>query len=134
MKKITLASIIISSVFVANAVYADVELVSKEQVAGNWKLEYTKMNATTTKKIPREDTWLLKGGEVTISHIPLNGRDKGKYYDQPALTYRIEEGKLLIPYLGRGGGDLYAVVDINDQTMTLKGKYGDYFYFKKIAE
>ncbi|SJM94388.1 hypothetical protein [Crenothrix polyspora] len=129
MKKITLASVVLALSVFAHVGYADVELKTKEQVEGNWKLQYTKSSLTTQQIIKREDTWLMKDGNITISNIPHDG----KHYDQPALIYSVEDGKLKVPYLGRGGGDFFSLVSIDDKNMVLKGKFGEYYYFDKVA-
>ncbi|SJM92648.1 conserved exported hypothetical protein [Crenothrix polyspora] len=129
MKKISSASILLAMSVFSSTIFADVELNSKEQVEGNWKLQYTKSSLTTQQIIKREDTWLMKDGNITISNIP----HEGKHYDQPALIYSIENGKLKVPYLGRGGGDFFSLIAIDDKNMTLKGKFGEYYYFDKVA-
>jgi len=127
MKKITLATLLLGlSVFV-NAVYADVTLQSNEEVQGTWKLQSTKNSLTDKQAIDREDTWVFKEGKVTILHIPR----EGTYYDQPPVVYEVEEGKLKVAIIGSSRFDLFTVVDLDDKNMTLKGKYGGYYYFVK---
>ena len=127
MKKINLAAVLLGlSVFVS-AVYADVTLQSKEEVQGTWKLQYTKNSLTDKQAIDREDTWVFKDGKVTILHIPR----EGTYYDQPPVPYEIEDGKLKVAIIGGSRFDLFTVVEKDDKSMTLKGKYGGYYYFTK---
>jgi hypothetical protein len=130
MKKITLAGVaLLVSVF-SGAVLADMALTSKEQLEGKWKLQYTKSNITTKQMIKREDTWVMKNGQIVILNVPMGG----KHFDQPAVTYSIEDGKLLVPYVGRGGGDKFSLVSVDDKNMVLKGTYGEHYYFDKVAE
>jgi hypothetical protein len=127
MKKINLAAVLLGlSVFVS-AVYADVTLQSKEEVQGTWKLQYTKNSLTDKQAIDREDTWVFKDGKLTILHIPR----EGTYYDQPPVPYEIEDGKLKVAIIGGSRFDLFTVVEKDDKSMTLKGKYGGYYYFNK---
>lgn len=110
-----------------SAVYADITLQSKEEVEGTWKLESSKNSLTDKSAVTREDTWVFKNGKVTILHIPR----EGKYYDQPPVNYEIEDGKLKIALLGNSRFDLFTLVDKDDKNMTLKGKFGGYYYFVK---
>jgi hypothetical protein len=127
MQKINLAAVfLVLSVFVS-AVYAEVSLQSKEEVQGTWKLQYTKNSLTDKQAADREDTWVFKDGKVTILHIPR----EGIYYDQPPVSYDVEEGKLKIAMIGSSRFDLFTVVEKDDNNMVLKGKYGGYYYFNK---
>ena len=110
-----------------SAVYADVALQSKEEVEGTWKLQSTKNSLNDKQAIDREDTWVFKNGKVTILHIPR----EGTYYDQPPVNYDIEDGKLKVAIIGSSRFDLFTVVEKDDKSMTLKGKYGGYYYFNK---
>ena len=114
------------SVF-GTAIYADVTLQTKEEVQGTWKLQSTKNSLTDKNAIDREDTWVFKDGKVTILHIPR----EGSYYDQPPVAYEVEDGKLKVAIIGSSRFDLFTVVDKDDKNMTLKGKYGGYYYFNK---
>ena len=127
MKKINLAILSLGLTAFGCTVYADVTLQSKEEVQGTWKLQSTKNSLTDKQAIDREDTWVFKDGKVTILHIPR----EGSYYDQPPVSYEIEDGKLKIAIIGSSRFDLFSVVDKNDNSMTLKGKYGGYYYFNK---
>ena len=127
MKKINLAALLLGLSVFASAVYADVELKSKDEVQGTWKLQYTKNSLTDKQAIDREDTWVFKDGKVTILHIPR----EGKFYDQPPVNYEIEDGKLKIALVGNSRFDTFSLVEIDDKTMTLKGKFGGYYYFAK---
>ena len=127
MKKINLAALLLGLSVFASAVYADVELKSKDEVQGTWKLQYTKNSLTDKQAIDREDTWVFKDGKVTILHIPR----EGKFYDQPPVNYEIEDGKLKIALVGNSRFDTFSLVEIDDKTMTLKGKFGGYYYFNK---
>ncbi|MFA6051636.1 MAG: hypothetical protein WC762_03505 [Methylobacter sp.] len=127
MKKINLAvMLLILSVF-TSAVYADVALKSKEEVEGTWKLDHTKNSLTDKESIPREDTWIFKEGTVTILNIPRDGT----HYDQPPVNYEIADGKLKISMIGSSRFDLFSLVEKTDTSMTLKGKFGGYYYFTK---
>ncbi len=127
MKKINLALVLVLSIF-ANGVFADIDVQSKDEVAGTWKLESAK-NTTSEKEIaqPREDTWVFKDGKVTILHIPR----EGKYYDQPPVSYEVEEGKLKVAQVGNSRFDFFTLVEKTDSTMTLRGKFGGFYFFKK---
>ena len=127
MKKINLAALFLGLTAFGCTVYADVTLQSKEEVQGTWKLQSTKNSLSDKQAIDREDTWIFKDGKVTILHIPR----EGSYYDQPPVSYEIEDGKLKIAIIGSSRFDLFSVVDKNDNSMTLKGKYGGYYYFNK---
>ncbi|MDD5578008.1 MAG: hypothetical protein PHY16_01850 [Methylobacter sp.] len=127
MKKVSLAAmLLILSVF-TSAAYADITLQSKEEVEGAWKLQSTKNSLSDKESIPREDTWVFKDGKVTILHIPR----EGKFYDQPPVNYEIEEGKLKVALVGNSRFDVFSVVEKDDKSMTLKGKFGAYYYFIK---
>ncbi|MCK9395453.1 MAG: hypothetical protein M0Q44_07675 [Methylobacter sp.] len=127
MKKASLtAMLLILSVF-TSAVYADITLQSTKEVEGAWKLQYSKNFLTDKESAPREDTWVFKDGKVTILHIPR----EGKYYDQPPVNYEIADGKLKIALLGNSRFDLFTLVEKDDNNMTLKGKFGGYYYFIK---
>jgi hypothetical protein len=127
MKKITLAAVILGLSVFGSAVFADVTLQTKEQVQGTWKLQTTKNSLTDKQAIDREDTWVFKDGKVTILHIPR----EGTYYDQPPVTYEIEDGKLKVAIIGGNRFDMFTVVEKDDKSMTLKGKFGGYYYFNK---
>ena len=127
MKQINLATVLLGLTIFASAVYADVTLQSKEEVEGTWKLQSTKNSLTDKQAIDREDTWVFKDGKVTILHIPR----EGTYYDQPPVPYEIEDGKLKVAIIGGSRFDMFTVVEKDDKSMTLKGKYGGYYYFIK---
>lgn len=127
MKKINLAAMFLILSAFGSAVYADVALQSKEEVEGTWKLQSTKNSLNDKQAIDREDTWVFKNGKVTILHIPR----EGTYYDQPPVNYDIEDGKLKVAIIGSSRFDLFTVVEKDDKSMTLKGKYGGYYYFNK---
>jgi hypothetical protein len=127
MKKINLVAVLLVLSAFGSAVYADVTLQSKEEVQGAWKLQYTKNSLTDKQAIDREDTWVFKDGKVTILHIPR----EGTYYDQPPVPYEIEDGKLKVAIIGGSRFDLFTVVEKDDKSMILKGKYGGYYYFNK---
>lgn len=118
--------LLILSLF-TSAVYADITLQSKEEVEGTWKLQSTKNSLTDKEAIKREDTWIFKDGKVTILHIPR----EGKYYDQPPVNYEIEDGKLKVALVGSNRFDVFSLVEKDDKSMTLKGKFGGYYYFIK---
>jgi len=127
MKQINLAAVLLVLSAFGSAVYADVTLQSKEEVQGTWKLQYTKNSLTDKQAIDREDTWVFKDGKVTILHIPR----EGTYYDQPPVPYEIEDGKLKVAIIGGSRFDMFTVVEKDDKSMTLKGKFGGYYYFNK---
>ena len=127
MKKINLTAVLLGLSIFGSVVYADVALQSKEEVEGTWKLQSTKNSLTDKQAIDREDTWVFKDGKVTILHIPR----EGSYYDQPPVAYEVEDGKLKVAIIGSSRFDLFTVVDKDDKNMTLKGKYGGYYYFNK---
>ena len=127
MKRINLAALLLVLSVFGSAVYADVTLQSKEEVEGTWKLQSTKNSLTDKQAINREDTWIFKDGKMTILHIPR----EGTYYDQPPVDYVIEDGKLKTAIVGSNRFELYTVVEKDDNNMTLKGKYGGYYYFNK---
>ena len=128
MKKLNQAVIALVLAFSANVAFADIELQSKDEVSGTWKLQSTK-NTANEKEVamPREDTWVFKDGKLTILHIPR----EGKYYDQPPVNYEIEEGKLKVAQVGNGRFDFFTLVEKSEKNMILKGKFGGYYYFEK---
>jgi len=127
MKQLFLTTVLLGLFVFGSTVYADVTVQSKEEVEGTWKLQSTKNSLNDKQAIDREDTWVFKGGKVTILHIPR----EGTYYDQAPVAYEIEDGKLKVSIIGSSRFDLFTVVDIDDKNMTLKGKYGGYYYFIK---
>ncbi|MGR8979007.1 MAG: hypothetical protein ACU84H_02785 [Gammaproteobacteria bacterium] len=127
MKKIKFASVFLVLFVLAGHVHADIDLQSKNDIEGTWKLEYTKNNLSSKETMQREDTWVFKDGKVAILNIPR----EGKHYDQAPVNYEIENGKLKIPYVGRSGFDTFSLVEKDDKAMTLKGRFGEYYYFKK---
>jgi hypothetical protein len=127
MKQTTLAAVLFGLSVCASAVYADVTLQTKEDVQGIWKLQTSKNSLTDKHPVQREDTWVFKNGQVTILHIPR----EGSYYDQAPVAYEIEDGKLKVAIIGTSRYELFTVVEKDDNNMTLKGKYGSYYYFTK---
>lgn len=128
MKKSNLAAIVLGLSVFSGLAWADIPLQSNEEVQGSWKLEYTKKSVSTTETIKREDTWTFKDGKVTITHIPR----EGTFYDQSPVAYEIEGGKLKIAILGRPDKfDVFSLLEKNDKSMTLKGKFGDVYQFNK---
>lgn len=127
MKRIKPAAILLILSAFTPAVYADITLQSKEEVVGTWKLQSTKNSLTDKDAIPREDTWVFKDGKATILHIPRDG----KFYDQPPVNYEIEDGKLKVALVGNSRFDVFSLVEKDDTKMTLKGKFGGYYYFVK---
>ena len=127
MKQMNLAAVLLGLSVFASAVNADITLQSKEEVQGTWKLQSTKNSLNDKQAIDREDTWVFKDGKVTILHIPR----EGTYYDQPPVPYEIEDGKLKVAIIGSSRLDMFTVVEKDDKSMTLKGKFGGYYYFNK---
>lgn len=127
MKKITLASAVLALSIFASAVYADTPIESTDIVQGTWKLAYTKVSATGKESIPREDTWVFKNDTVAILNIPR----EGGHYDQAPVKLELENGKIKVPYVGRSGFDTFALVEKTDNAMTLKGKFGEHYFFEK---
>lgn len=127
MKKTNLAAILLILSAFASAVYADIALQSPAEVEGTWKLDHSKNSLTDKDSVPREDTWIFKDGKATILHIPR----EGKYYDQPPVNYEIDDGKLKVALVGNSRFDLFTLVEKDANSMTLKGKFGGYYYFIK---
>lgn len=127
MKQLNLAAMLLGLSLFVSTVYADIALQSKEEVEGTWKLQSTTNSLTDKKAVKREDTWVFKDGKVTILHILR----EGTYYDQPPVPYEIEDGKLKVAIIGGSRFDLFTVVEKDDKSMTLKGKFGGYYYFTK---
>ena len=127
MKTMHKAALILVLASFGSVVSADVTLQTKEEVQGTWKLQTTKNSLTDKQSIDREDTWVFKDGKVTILHIPR----EGTYYDQAPVAYDADEGKLKVAIIGSSRFDLFTVIDLADNAMTLKGKYGGYYYFIK---
>lgn len=127
MKKTNLATGLLILSFFTSAVYADITLQSTKEVEGTWKLDHSKNFITDKDSVKREDTWVFKNDKVTILHIPRDGT----YYDQPPVNYEIDDGKLKVYLVGNSRFDLFTLVDKDDKNMTLKGKFGGYYYFIK---
>jgi hypothetical protein len=128
MKKVNQAALLLALAFSANVVLADIDLKSKDEVNGTWKLHSTKNTSNVKEEaLPREDTWVFKDGKLTILHIPR----EGKYYDQPPVNYEVEEGKLKVSQVGSSRLDFFSLVEKSENKMILKGKFGGYFYFDK---
>jgi len=127
MKKTNLAATLLILLAFTGTVYADITLQSTAEVEGTWKLDHSKNSLTDKDSVPREDTWVFKNDKVTILHIPR----EGKYYDQPPVNYEIDEGKLKVYLVGNNRFDLFTLIEKNDNSMTLKGKFGGYYYFIK---
>lgn len=128
MKIIKFAAVILGLMAMAGHVWAEIPFESIQDVQGTWKLEYTKKSIDAKETIKREDTWAFKDGKVTITNIPR----EGSYYDQLPVKYEVEDGKLKIALLGRSDKfDTFSLIEKDDKSMTLKGKYGDIYQFKK---
>ncbi len=127
MKKTNLAATLLILLAFTGTAYADITLQSTAEVEGTWKLDHSKNSLTDKDAVPREDTWVFKNGKVTILHIPR----EGKYYDQPPVNYEIDEGKLKVYLVGNNRFDLFTLIEKDDNSMTLKGKFGGYYYFIK---
>lgn len=129
MKKINAALLVMMGLtWFAPSVYADVTLKSKDEIQGSWKLDHTKKSMASDEVMKREDTWDFKDGKVTITHIPR----EGTFYDQLPVNYEVEDGKLKISLLGRSDKfDIFSLVEKDDKHMTLKGKFGDVYFFNK---
>ena len=127
MKLTVLATVFLGLFVFGSAAYADVVVQAKEEVEGTWNLQTTKNSLNDRRPMTREDTWVFKDGKVTILHIPR----EGTYYDQPPVNYAVENGKLKVDVLGGSRFEMYTVVEKDDKKMTLKGKFGDYYFFEK---
>ncbi len=128
MKKFSLAVLIGGMSMVSGLVFADMAFKSPAEVQGNWKLEYTKKSVTAEEINKREDSWAFNGGLATLTHIPR----EGIFYDQPAVPFEIENGKLKISILGRPDKfDVFTLLELGSNSMTLKGKFGDVYHFVK---
>ncbi|NOQ36214.1 MAG: hypothetical protein GQ569_10010 [Methylococcaceae bacterium] len=126
MKKITVAAILSSTLFISGNLYAESTSLTNENIQGSWILEHTKKSGQTVK---REDTWVFNNdGTVTIKHIPR----EGGYYDQSPVKYDVKDGKLKIAILGRAGKfDKFSLVNKGDKIMILKARFGDVYQFIK---
>ncbi len=129
MKKITIATILSSVLFISGNVYAESTALTLQNIQGSWILDYTKQSEKSEKTLKREDTWIFnKNGTVTIKHIPR----EGGYYDQSPVNYEIEGDKLKISILGRAGKfDKFSVINKEEKVMTLKARFGDIYQFIK---
>jgi len=122
-----LTVVLLSASLLGGQAIADVSLQNKQDIEGSWKVDYTKNSLTDRRPAKREDTWVFTDGNFTIKHIPR----AGTYYDQLPAPYEIENGKLKTLVLGSPKFDLYTVVEKSDKAMTLKNKYGTYYFFTK---
>jgi len=128
MKKITSTIVLLGLSAFSGLNFADVPFQSTADLQGSWKLEYTKKNAAAQDTLAREDTWTFNESKVTITHIPRDGT----YYDQIPVPYEIENGKLKISLQGRSDRfDIFSLLEKDNKSMTLKGKFGDIYHFNK---
>jgi hypothetical protein len=127
MKQINIAAVLLGLFLFGSTAYADITLQSKEEVQGTWKLQSSKNSLTDKQVIEREDTWVFKDDKLTILHIPR----EGKYYDQPPVDYQVEDGKLKIAMVGSNRFEIFTLVEKDEKSMTLKGKFGGYYFFDK---
>ena len=127
MKQFVIAAILLGLFAFGNAVYADISIQTTKEVEGTWKLQTSKNSINDRRPRTREDTWVFQDGKVTILHIPR----EGTYYDQPPVNYAVENGKLKVDVLGGSRFEMYTVVEKDDKKMTLKGKFGDYYFFER---
>ena len=127
MKQINIAAVLLGLFLFGSTAYADITLQSKEEVQGRWKLQSSKNSLTDKPVIEREDTWVFKDDKLTILHIPR----EGKYYDQPPVDYQVEDGKLKIAMVGSNRFEIFTLVEKDEKSMTLKGKFGGYYFFDK---
>ena len=127
MKKLFLAAIIWGFCLTVAPCHADIVVKTKEEVEGTWMLKISKNSINDRRPATREDTWVFKDGTVTILHIPR----EGTYYDQPPVPYEIVDGKIKVTVLGGSRFEVYTLVELDDTKMTLKGKFGDYYFFEK---
>lgn len=127
MKKLNLMALLFGLSLFTSHVSADITLQSADEVQGTWNLKYSKNSLTDKQPINREDIWVFKEGKLTILHIPRDGI----YYDQPPVSYAVEDGKLKVAIVGSSRVDLYTVTEKDAKNMTLKGKYGNYYFFSQ---
>jgi hypothetical protein len=127
MKNISRILILLGLSTFGAVAYADAFLNSTADIQGNWKLQTTKNSLNDRHPVTREDSWEFKGDKVTITHIAR----EGTFYDQPPVPFEVVDGKLKITVLGGSRFEVYTVVEKEDNKMTLKGKFGDYYYFIK---
>lgn len=127
MKKLNLMALLFGLSLFTSHVFADITLQSADEVQGTWNLKYSKNSLTDKQPINREDIWVFKEGKLTILHIPRDGI----YYDQPPVSYAVEDGKLKVAIVGSSRVDLYTVTEKDAKNMTLKGKYGNYYFFSQ---
>jgi Lipocalin-like domain len=128
MKQSLLAPLFLCLSFTIGLANADVALKAKEEVTGTWMLRTSKNSVNDRRPATREDIWVFKDDStVTITHIPR----EGTYYDQPPVPYEIVDGKLKVSVLGGSRFEMYTVIELDDKKMTLKGKFGDYYFFEK---
>ncbi len=127
MKISILASAVLALSVFSAAGNADTPIASTDVLQGTWKLAYTKNSATAKESIPREDTWVFKNDTVAILNIPR----EGGHYNQAPVKLELENGKLKVPYVGRSGFDIFTLLEKTDNAMTLKGKFGEHYFFEK---
>jgi hypothetical protein len=127
MKYLIATVLLASSVFFGNVTYAEEAAAAKFDLTGTWKLDITKNSLNDRRPHKREDTWVFKNGTLTILHIPR----AGTYYDQLPEPYKIENDQLIATPMGSSKSEIYSIVEKNDDSMTLKGKFGTYYYFSK---
>ncbi len=126
MNKIIAAIVLLSTLLISNNVYAEGTELTKENIQGSWRLDYTEKSGNTNK---REDTWTFKNnGMLTITHIPR----EGGFYDQSPVKYEINDNKLKVSILGRAGKfDKFSLINISEKIMVLKARFGDIYRFIK---
>lgn len=128
MKKIQYSAVMAMLALLASPLKAEVPLESITTVEGKWKLLNTKAGGGTKEPMARQDTWVFKGGKLTILHIPR----EGTFYDQPPVDYQVEEGKLKVAVLGRSDKfETFSLFSKDDKKMVLVGKFDNHYEFAK---
>lgn len=121
------AAMLFNALLCASA-FAEMPIESKEVLEGSWKLLQTRVSGDAAKASDRVDTWVFKGGKLTILHIPR----EGTFYDQPPVDYMVEDNKLKVSMMGRPDKfETFTLESKTDNKMTLIGKFNTYYDFIK---
>lgn len=131
MKKAKIKISLMFSVFAfcSLPVQADVELKSKEDVVGVWKLEGSSKDLNGPQR-PGQQTWEFKQ-DGTLASSGYDHRLPGGNFSVSS-HYEIKDGKIVADVVGRPGKTTsYTVIEKDKHSMTIKQRLGEYMFFSK---
>lgn len=111
-----------------SSVWADIALQDASQILGAWTLESV-APGLDKPKIPENRIWEFKP-DGTIHTSGYNRHIKSN--DEYTLSYRIENGRILVEIPGRVGKYIdYSVYEMTDSGMILKGGIEGFYFFTR---